>query len=58
MQTGHSVVEGRFDGTYNSDGGSQFLGNHFRMNGAPIYFGANPWYVPVIKDLCRTVTDA
>ena len=42
MQTDHAVVEGRFDGTYNTHGGTQFLASNFNTNGAPIYFDSSP----------------
>ncbi|KAL9104796.1 MAG: hypothetical protein Q9163_000294 [Psora crenata] len=42
MQTGHAMIEKRFDGNYNSDGGSLVLGSSFNTNGGSIIFDSRP----------------
>ncbi|KAL6717736.1 hypothetical protein ACLMJK_003821 [Lecanora helva] len=42
MRTDHATVERRFDGTFKSYGGPQYVGNSFSTNGGPIYFDSSP----------------
>ncbi|KAK3166744.1 hypothetical protein OEA41_009869 [Lepraria neglecta] len=41
IQGGHALTEGRFDGTFSSHGGPQFLASSFNTNGAPIYIDSS-----------------